>query len=402
MIPTRQARPMFLLALLFAPLGVVAPKALVPLLFIIALWLLARRWGRGQLRRPFHGPATMLAAVMGAWALLSALWALDAAAVLSTFAKLAAVTVSGLIVFDGLKDLDAGDKGPLSRVLSAAFALAVLLLGGESLSGAAAHQWWFDWRGKLGDFDETVLNRAETLLLLAAWPCALVLGQRGRPAWAGAAIAAPVAVIMFGVSNSNLAAAAVALAGATLAWWTGPWLQRLLAGLLAVGVLAAPLLPATLLAPERLAGYFDEFHYSGLHRLHIWRFSAERIADAPVLGWGLDAARRIPGGHTKLPGGGNLMSVHPHNASLQIWLELGGVGALSWAVLLAGLWLRAGALPRREERAAATGLLLAGLVVAHFSFGIWQTWWLAALAQSGLVFALALQMRKNTGQKVNE
>ncbi|MBC8241090.1 MAG: O-antigen ligase family protein [Alphaproteobacteria bacterium] len=206
---------------------------------------------------------------------------------------------------------------------------------------------------------------------------------------------------MLGVSNSNQIAAALGLVGAILAWRTGPWLQRLLAAIFVVGVLGAPLLPTTLLAPERLAGYFDSSHYSGLHRLHIWHFTAQRIVEAPVLGWGMDASRRIPGGDTGLPGGGNAMGLHPHNASLQIWLELGATGAILWAVLLAGLWFRAGALGRRSQRAVATGLLLAGLTVANLSFGIWQTWWLVALSLGGIMFALAVRLRPDQ-ESVNE
>lgn len=398
-MPSVRARPLFLLASLSAPLGIVIPKALVLLLFIVALWLLSRRWRQGQLRRPFQGAGAIMAAVIAAWGLLSVLWALDAGAALWTVAKLAALMAATLVLLDGLDDLEPDDRAPLARALSAAFAVALLLLGLESLSGAAAHQWWLAWRGRAGDFDETVLNRSEVLLLLAAWPCALVLLQRKRRALALAAVAAAVAVTLMGVSNSNQVAAVLAVTAAALAWGTGPWLQRLVAGLLALAVLAAPLLPGTLLAPDRLAGYFDENHYSGLHRLHIWRFTSERIGEAPVLGWGMDAARRIPGGDTKLPGGGNVMGVHPHNASLQIWLELGAVGALLAALLLALLWFRAGALDWPGERAAATGLLLTGLTVANLSFGIWQTWWLVALALSGVVFALALRLQPGNSAK---
>ncbi len=400
MMPSPQARPLFLLAALFAPLGVAAPKALVPLLIIIALWLLWRRWRQGQLRRPFQGtaalPVLVPAAVLAAWALLSAWWALDPAAACWTFTRLAGVMGAALILFDGRKDLSPSDSPPLRRALLGTFAFAALLLGAENLSGTAAHLWWYEALGTPKDFNPTVLNRAEILLLLAAGPCAMALWQwrpRAGALSAVAVLAVAAAVIMLGVSNSNKAALALGLGGAALAWWTGPWLQRLLAGLLAAGVLAAPLLPATLLAPDRLSGYFDKQHYSGLHRLYIWEFTAQRIAEAPVLGWGLDAARRIPGGDTILPQGGLLMSLHPHNASLQIWLELGALGALFWALLLAGLWLGAAGLGRRDARAAATGLLLAGLVVAHLSFGIWQTWWLAALVLGGVIFALALRLR---------
>ena len=392
MMPNAQARPLFLLLLLFGPVGVIAAKGLVPLLFIVAFWLLIRRLRQGQVWRPFTRITATLAAIATAWALFSALWALDSAAALTTFAKLAGVSLSALIVLDGLKDLDRSDVQALGWALVGAFAFAALLLGGESLSGLAGHK-WFVWQGRRDEFDLTVLNRAEALLLISAWPAALILWQRGRRAFALAAIMAATAVIMFGVSNSNQMALLLALPIAALACWAGPWLQRLLAVLVFAGMLAAPLLAATVLAPERLAGYFDENHYSGLHRLHIWRFAAQRIAEAPVLGWGLDAARRIPGSDRKLPGGGNVMSVHPHNASLQIWLELGGIGAVLWAALLASLWLRVGALPQPSARAAATGQLLNGLVVANLSFGVWQTWWMAALALSGIIFVLAQSLK---------
>jgi len=78
---------------------------------------------------------------------------------------------------------------------------------------------------------------------------------------------------------------------------------------------------------------------------------------------------------------------------LQIWLELGGIGAVLWAALLASLWLRVGGLPQPSARAAATGLLLNGLVVANLSFGVWQTWWMAALALSGIIFVLAQSLK---------
>jgi len=390
-----QARPLFVLVCLFAPIGVIAAKALVPLLFVVALWLLARRWRNGELARPFQGPLFYAAIAIAAWALISALWALDGTAALTTFAKIAGVLLCALVILDGLQDLRPEDGAILGRGLTAAFIVAATILAVESLSGAAGHQWYMEWRGRGKDFHATVLNRAEILLLLSAWPTAYVLSQGGPGNRVGAVavIAAAIAIIMVGVSNSNQAAALVSVIIALLAGVTGRWLQKLLAGLVVAGILVAPVLPTTVLAPERWAASFDAEHYSALHRLHIWNFAAQRIAEAPVIGWGLDAARRIPGGDTKLPGGGNVMSVHTHNASLQIWLELGAVGAVIFAGLLAGLWLRIGALDQQMARAAGTGLLASALIVANLSFGIWQTWWMASLALCGLAFMLARKVK---------
>ena len=390
-MPASKALPLFLLAGLFAPLGVIAPKALAPLLLAVALWRWALHWRDGHWRRPLRGAGAVLAGLIALWALLSGLWAMDGMAALATFAKLAGVLLATLILLDGLKRLEAGDKDPLRKTLVWSFAAAVALLGFETFSGAAGHD-WLVWQGRPQDFDLTVLNRSGIVLLLAAWPTALGLWQQGRRRWALGALLAAFAVVMAGGSSSNQVAAVLALSGAVLAWFSGRRLPRVLALVIAAGVLAAPVLPSSWLAPKNLAPYFDEANYSALHRLHIWNFTAQRIADKPVMGWGLDAARRIPGGDTKLAGGGNVMNMHPHNAFLQIWLELGAVGAVLAAIFLAGLWLRAGAMPNRAARAAATGLLLSALTVANLSFGIWQTWWLAALALGGLVFVLALRI----------
>ena len=389
-MPSRQALPFLLVAALFAPLGVIAPKALVPLLFIAGLWQLGLHWR--QWRRVFQGQIAAMAGLIAAWALLSSLWALDAGGALTTFAKLAGVLLAMLILLYGVGRLDKADSQPLIRAMIWSFAGSTLLLGMETITDAAGHD-WLVWQGRRAEFDLTVLNRAGTMLLLGSWPVALVLWRQGF--WQPALLIAVAAlvVVMMGVSSANQAAVVLAVAGAIAAWFGGQMFLRVLALLMAIGVLVAPVLPTSWLAPQRMASYIDVEHYSALHRFHIWHFTAQRIAERPILGWGLDAARRIPGGDTKLPGGGHVMSVHPHNASLQIWLELGIPGALLGAVLLAGICLRAGTLPDRAERVAATGLILSGLAVGNLSFGIWQIWWIAALALSGLMFVLARTLK---------
>ena len=86
------------------------------------------------------------------------------------------------------------------------------------------------------------------------------------------------------------------------------------------------------------------------------------------------------------------MSVHPHNASLQIWLELGGLGALLATILVIALWRTVGALTDPAARAAATAMLLSALIVANLSFGIWQTWWMATLTVGAVLWTVALQV----------
>jgi len=130
---------------------------------------------------------------------------------------------------------------------------------------------------------------------------------------------------------------------------------------------------------------------SAHHRLTIWQFTGQRIADRPVLGWGVDAARTIPGGEeevqvSRLPHGPTdglleqLMPLHPHNAVLQWWMELGGVGV---AMMLALLWTIVRRIetsaPDRFAAAAWGASFVAAFSISAVSYGFWQSWWQASL-----------------------
>src|SRR6185503_20527219 len=66
-------------------------------------------------------------------------------------------------------------------------------------------------------------------------------------------------------------------------------------------------------------------------RLDYWSHAIDWIAMRPLKGWGLDASRVFGPG----------IKLHPHNAPLQVWLELGVVGAVLaaafWGVAMASL-----------------------------------------------------------------
>jgi O-antigen ligase len=126
----------------------------------------------------------------------------------------------------------------------------------------------------------------------------------------------------------------------------------------------------------------------------IWRFTADRIADRPFFGWGFDASRSIPGGDKILGAGEVALPLHPHNAPLQWWLELGLPGALiGVAFLTATVRAIHRAILGRTDSAAAFGLMVSAAVMAFVSYGIWQSWWVAILALSAALLTASAARR---------
>jgi O-antigen ligase len=70
---------------------------------------------------------------------------------------------------------------------------------------------------------------------------------------------------------------------------------------------------------------------------------------------------------------------HPHNAALQVWVELGAIGA-ALAIAVVVLLLRRIAKLPGEMLAVSLALLSAVAAVSLVGHGAWQAWWPAAIA----------------------
>jgi O-antigen ligase len=240
-------------------------------------------------------------------------------------------------------------------------------------------------------------DRAATTAVLAFWAALCLSGA--RPAWQrwGLALATAIAVAALQSAGAELG---LAVGGAVFALaWVAPRAAAvaLAAGLAALTValpFAVPSFDATLAIHQRL----PEIKWSGIHRLLIWRFAADRIAERPLLGWGMDASRALPGGKTRfadlfpaahLEPDAEALPLHPHSAALQWEVELGVPGTLLCLSIVAwGAW-RVGGAARvpRLVRASGLGWAASALVVALLDYGAWQAWWLACLFLSAAVAA---------------
>ncbi len=221
---------------------------------------------------------------------------------------------------------------------------------------------------------------------LLFWPAALFTSRRVPLV---VPIVVAVAVIVSSVRlGEDAPAAALALsvlvyAGMQVNARAGAW--ACMAGSAAY-FLAAPLvfLPYGGVAPPDLPS--DVGKASWHVRLDIWRFASQLIRRRPITGYGLDASRAF---EPRIP-------MHPHDAALQLWLELGVPGALLAALFFGWLFYRIARLARQDPMwaaiACATGFVY--LFIGAVSFGVWQEWWLALGAVAVAVCGMVLLARR--------
>jgi len=139
-------------------------------------------------------------------------------------------------------------------------------------------------------------------------------------------------------------------------------------------------------------------------RVAIAQSFGAAVAQAPWIGSGYGMGLRfaeVPAAQALEPEMRAMLAVgHPHNSFLQIWAELGLVGA-ALAALVAFLSLRAAATLPRLLFATALGLLGAAVAVMFVEHGAWQGWWTAGLA-AGITWLRAAACAKSPYEPVHE
>lgn len=248
--------------------------------------------------------------------------------------------------------------------------LAALIAITDAVDGAKFYLWWRDLLHQRIRPDYELRDLARVSYPLAVWAAPLTLAMRRSP-WPRLAL--PLGAMLFLAAlllgkDASAAAVLMALAAYLMVRYGGRRAIWLCMGAVAFYFVAAPLVVVLGLNHIHLAAAAEVGKESWAARLEIWRLVERLIEQRPFLGWGLDASRTFAG-----------VPLHPHNAALQIWLELGLPGAVLAALFFVWMFHGIGQLQAEdpETAGAAAGAAAAYLVIGALSFGVWQEWWLA-------------------------
>ncbi len=385
---------------IYAPLGMAPLFTAGALALLVADMLRSRGLPRGLIAAVRDSNSLRQFALLGGlvclWALATTAWAVEPPQALLATGQVFGVACAAAVHLAAIRRIDGATRRFIGAALLAGVICALAFLAVELADDAAIARQLSDLRDISPDQVFSRYNRGLTVLLLLTAPALLALAGAITRLVLGVLVSA---LVMAYYGSSLQLAVGVALLAVLLALAlqrAAPWL---IGAVIALFVVTVPLLPPLTVQTVDTDTLTARTHNVSIaHRIIVWQFSAERIAEKPLTGWGMNAARAIPGGKEKvvlIPGPapvmGEKLPLHTHNAPLQWWLELG----LPGAALMAGLWLFAlrliaGQSAGRAARAIAIGGFAAAFVIACLSFGAWQAWWLATLGLAAALIALFL------------
>ena len=361
-------------AVLIPPLGYLGPLAYAPLLGLVGLLCVPAVRIADEDR-----PAALLLFAALIWAAATSTWSPyhPTKPGNSTILKLAFELPLYWSAVAGARRADAALRARALHILAFGCAAFGLVLLSEAFTRGALYKALHVYYQPIRpDLAESNVGHA-TQVLGPLWPLAACGAPKRLRPWLALPMFAGTAAAGFAFGYDATVVSVVLTPLAAILVWRWPRAApRLMSGVAVALFLGTP---AAVWATRRFLDYAaiqQALPKTDAMRMGYWSHAIDWIRLRPVQGWGLEASRMFGPG----------IVMHPHNNPLQIWLELGLVGAVTaaafWGVTLARL-----ARPAPSLAAAATAACAAAYILFGVNFGVWEEWWLAV---GGLIAVMAV------------
>ncbi|CCQ75466.1 O-antigen ligase family protein [Magnetospira sp. QH-2] len=395
----------YLLGILLAltvPLALFASKGMAPLFVAIALVAL----GAHVLRRtpwPLPSSGILPAIAFFLWAAISLVWSIAPQEGIKYLPALAAMLVGGYLLVTLVASQPERERRTIEKFLMLGVAGGFVILAIEIWSPLAMTMFFRRLvTGEVVQIDYTAPNYYKAGACVAAlmiWPALAAVLRRGHKS--ATVLLGFLGMVIIWASNSGAAMIGSLIGlGALFLFVTWPrWAPRLFAAAVVTVTVLMPVVPPLLPDPGQLEETYPNLPNGLYPRIFIWKSAIRFIDEAPILGLGLNTSRTLSSDNDAVfftvPGGpGNTrqsepIPLHPHNAALQVRLELGIPGAMliaGFAVAVIRVFSRGRAIIDQGFAAAA---MISALSIWFLSFSAWSSWWQASiwLCATGLALA---------------
>ena len=115
------------------------------------------------------------------------------------------------------------------------------------------------------------------------------------------------------------------------------------------------------------------------NRVEIWDFVIKYAMNNPLYGYGIEATNYVR--HFEFDHLYNEKDtvLHPHNFSVQLWMEFGLLGVIFAAGVLNTLLYMVFKTEDQLVRKSLTALFIITTLIASMTYGMWQSWWIGEL-----------------------
>jgi exopolysaccharide production protein ExoQ len=377
---------------LLVPVGLFAPRAIAVMfvgLAVMALVILV--CGRGQgVTWPKTG--IFLLFLLASWSVLSAVWSITPGKSFQAVLSLPPLFVAGICILVVAKRMTLDQRAWVEKclvsgvVLGALFGFVEAYFGMPITTGIDAYI-----VGKVHVLAESSrISRGLTVTTLLIWPAALVLWIKGNKLGASV-LTCFVTLVLYGGENEAAIFSMMVGASALLLAYIFPKHCAIAFGaIIGIGILAAPMAVLSLPDAKTMSKTISGLGYGVYPRIFIWQSASKLILRKPIIGYGYRSSRAFSTGKDNVyvrigPEDANRVTVEPiplhtHNAPIQLWLELGLVGAsIGLAIIMSMIAYIHKSCVDKVRHAAIFAALITGISVASISYGLWQGWWLSLL-----------------------
>lgn len=406
----------FLLPIFFAILPVVSvfsSNALVPLTIILAGTLFIHDYAKYKyVPRPTK-TTFCCGFLFFSWIMFSYFWSINPESGLLLSFRLLGLSICGWVLVHSVDRRTQDEKDKIRKFLLLGFVLGAVCLLIESQFSAPITKIFkgvaYDTNLNLSRF-----NRGTTFIACVGWfLIALYIDKVDKK------ISAFVFFMILLLLIVGFAHSGSTMIGVTLgAFWVlvavifSRFSRLLLITFTCIGILTMPLIASQTKVFGTPENEYNVYH-SAHHRFYIWGFVADQILKSPLTGFGMDASRVYPNAsediykrmRTAKEGGGTVIvegrviSLHPHNGPLQVWLELGIIGAVLVMICTINIlmWSWKYLNKSRLQDGALQAAIVTSLIVTVLGYGVWQNKWFVMFFLFSAIATL-LPGRKATGE----
>lgn len=373
---------------MFGPFMALMPRGMMALIIYSALVLLPKlqkHWK--EIAQNTHKHSFILLGCAIIYTCLSAFWSTNDKAWHTAF-DVFYISVCCWIIFATLPFIKAQALDVLIKLFVVSWCVGFVLLCVECFFDHPIHR-WYEQIDAGTPVNENATKRIAALFALSIWPFALWLKTKGKTILSILSVIAFLCVSAFLTNRSSMLGMVVGTGILFFAYFQPVLARWALVLMIGIGcffiVPISTLLP---LIPQEITGQLFD---SALARIKIWTYTSQHILEEPFFGHGIDASKGMEtdtsSGNGFFEPGVNVVSHHPHNIFLQIWLDLGMVGALLWGGLLLMLTYR---VYNAHETAQPyiVAAAFCSLMMLSTTFSLLQAWWLSGHIATAILLAL--------------